>query len=331
MAYGATNDLNTLDETRPIGSIEAVDILDDSDRETRRTFKNVILLKHTNLGDHQPSVIDTTHIKDNAISTVKVQDGAITAAKLDPTVLSGGNITVGTVDTAQLKDNAVTTAKIADASVTATKLAANSVIAASVATGAIIPSALSGAPSVGSILVGQLSGGFAAFPLSGAFSLDGAGVATLNFPVGIWNDTKTSGTAGGTLTTATWNVRDLNSEIFDPTDMGVLAGNTISIAKGTYFVIAISTAYKVGKNKLRLMDTTGSGTQLVLGLNAEASAAGSDNCNAFLLGAFTLAAAGALQIQHYAEATEASDGGGRAQSITSIGETFSAIMLIKLA
>ena len=258
MPYDATN-LTALDETKPVGSLEAVDILDDALRETRSVFKSVLLSKHTSTGDHQADSITNTHIINDAVTTAKVLDGAITLPKLAAGVMSGANLTDGTITVGKLANDAVETLKIKDANVTESKLAGASVTVTKLGIGAVTPVKMSGGGGAGQILVSQTDGTWLSRVVSGAGELDLNGVLSLTnaLPVAKYSDIKTSGTEGGSAFAAGWVTRELNSEEYDESNIGSLTANRITLNAGTYLCFAEVPGYRVGRHKARLMNITG--------------------------------------------------------------------------
>lgn len=331
MPYPATNDLVTLDETKPVGSIETVSVLDDALRETRRTFKAVIMKEHSSTGEHTAGAIVTASLADNAVETAKIKDGAVTAAKLASGVLSGANLTAGTVDTTQLKDSGVTTAKIADANVTNTKLATDAVETAKIKAANVTAAKLGGATADGQIFVGKVDGTFALVSMSGGATMDATGKVTLGgFAVTMFSEQQVSGTDGGTFTSGAWRTRTLNTKDIDSASQGNVVANQITMNAGTYYVLARAPGYKVDQHRLRLQNVDDAVT-ILLGPATMAPAAASLQSDATLMGVFTIAASKKLELQHYSTATEATDGLGKAFSLAATNEIYAQITFIRVA
>lgn len=324
MAYTATTDLSTLDQTKPVGSLEAVDILDDCLRETRRTFKTVITNKHTSTGDHKTGSIATAHLADAAVTAVKITDGTITAVKLAAGVLSGANVVAGSVDTTALKDLNVTTGKLADSAVTGVKIADTT----------ITPAKLTGSGGAGRILVGQSSGAFNAVALSGGATIDATGLISLvsSLNAGVWADIQASNVAAQTFTGGAWNVRRLNSEVTDLTSIGALSSNTLTgLVAGTYIAIASAAASAaggtaIGINALRLYNVTGAAV-LVNGQSNNIVAV-TESGQALLFGKFTLAATSTIQLEHWI--TGNSTLGGTPLNQAGNSENYCTLVLIRI-
>jgi hypothetical protein len=72
----------------------------------------------------------------------------------------------------------------------------------------------------------------------------------------IIQDQKTSGTAGGTFTSAAWRTRDLQTEVYD--GIGVtLSTNEFTLSAGSYSISWTAPAWSVGLHQSRLYDVTG--------------------------------------------------------------------------
>lgn len=132
-------------------------------------------------------------------------------------------------------------------------------------------------------------------------------------------DQKSNTTVGGTPSAATWNTRTLNTEVADTNNDCSLSSNQFTLTAGTYEIFAMAAAYRAGRNKLRLRNTT-DGTTLIMGINNYALASGdTTGTTALLVGTFTVSASKTLEIQHY---TESANGGSQGLgAANSTGET----------
>jgi hypothetical protein len=146
------------------------------------------------------------------------------------------------------------------------------------------------------------------------------------FPYLQYEDQKTAGTNGGTFTSGAWQTRTLNTEVTDTHNLGTLASNQITLAAGTYEIIAHCVAGYVDSHQARLQNIT-AGTTLLTGtceygghLNADW-----DGSRSFVQGRFTVAASQALELQHRCQTTKATNGFGVAFNITT--EVYSRVVL----
>lgn len=142
---------------------------------------------------------------------------------------------------------------------------------------------------------------------------------------------ETDGTAGGTLTAATWNVRVLNTVPTNEISGASVASNQITLPAGTYEITANAMAYLVNGTRLRLRDTTGVAT-LIAGMNANAHATASSQMGMpTLRGRFTLTVTSVLELQQWAQATRASDGAGIISTDTDEVEVYADVMIEKVS
>lgn len=76
----------------------------------------------------------------------------------------------------------------------------------------------------------------------------------------LYQDQKAAGTEGGTFTSGSWQTRTLNTEVFDPSGIGSLASNQVTLATGTYFLVAKAPVGRTGnigpRSQLRIRDVT---------------------------------------------------------------------------
>lgn len=108
-----------------------------------------------------------------SVDTAQLKDGAVTLAKLAGGLLNGATLAVGSVGTAQLAAGSVTTTILAAAAVT------NPAIAPRAVDGSQLPQANVGQILVGGNTVNGQVSSLAPQTLSGAITIDAAGVTTL--------------------------------------------------------------------------------------------------------------------------------------------------------
>ena len=121
-----------------------------------------------------------------------------------------------------------------------------------------------------------------------------------------FNDTKASGTDGGSASAATTTTRTLNTTQYNNIVGCSLAANTITLTAGTYYVRAQGPAYTVARNKLRWRNTTAGTTTIVGG----SFFSNTSTVNATLEGVFTITGSTNFQLQHYTQTAEVGDGFG---------------------
>jgi hypothetical protein len=145
-----------------------------------------------------------------------------------------------------------------------------------------------------------------------------------------YSDTKASGTAGGTFTSAAWRTRVLQTEDFDTGNHGSVAANQITLAAGTYQVRISAPAATCQAHKARLQNIT-DGTTTLLGTSEYGGTGTTNSSRSVIMGQFTIAGSKVFEVQHYCNSTKATDGFGIATSIATISEVYTEVELWKIA
>lgn len=146
----------------------------------------------------------------------------------------------------------------------------------------------------------------------------------------IGQEQQTSGTNGGTLTAATWNVRTVNTEVHDTGNHATISAGTITLAAGTYRVRASAVQYFCQRGQLRLQNTT-DGVTLCIGICVTDNAVNDvESVTLDMVGRFTITATKTLQLQHWVSATGASSGAGVARAgAAGVNECYSMIEFVR--
>lgn len=127
-------------------------------------------------------------------------------------------------------------------------------------------------------------------------------------------DQKSAGTAGGSFSSGSFQVRTLNTVVGSNEISGSsLASNTISLPAGTYYIEAYAPALAVDGHQARLRNTTDGSTTLV-GTSMETAdgLAGTITNHSVIKGRFTIAGPKDFQLQHRCDSTRSTDGFGSA-------------------
>jgi len=125
----------------------------------------------------------------------------------------------------------------------------------------------------------------------------------------IIEDQKGTGVDGGTFTSGSWQIRDLNTEVADPDGIVTLSSNEFTLGAGTYLIEWEAPAMRVNYHSTKLYDVTGASDA------AYGTGEYSDN-NVFVsnksLGAHrvTLASSNTYRIEHRCNSTRADNGFG---------------------
>ena len=146
-------------------------------------------------------------------------------------------------------------------------------------------------------------------------------------------DEKTSGSAGQSLTAATWNIRELNDKKVDAITGASLTANQITLPAGTYDIKASAGAMDIdgaaseSLHKTAIYDTTGS-SYLAYGLNSRNIADATTNATftySNITARITLGVESVLELRHY---VSSSSSGGFA--ISQGVETYASVEIRKL-
>lgn len=140
------------------------------------------------------------------------------------------------------------------------------------------------------------------------------------------SDVKASGTAGGTLTGATWNTRVLNTED-DQSDFLTLSGNQFTLPTGEYIIEGTAPAYSVGNHKTRIRNITDATTAIV-GISASSATASTIEESRFV-GRFTITASKVFEVQHWVATTGTTNGAG-IQTTSGENEVYSQLKITKV-
>ena len=125
----------------------------------------------------------------------------------------------------------------------------------------------------------------------------------------ILNDTKSSGTPGGTFTSGDWRTRDLNTEVDDPDGIVSIASNQFTLGAGSYLIRWSATAFFVDIHQTRLYDITNAAA-LALGSSEYASNTYFGQTRSFGSDRVTISTTTVYEIQHRCEATKSTNGFG---------------------
>jgi len=117
-------------------------------------------------------------------------------------------------------------------------------------------------------------------------------------------------TDGGTFTSGAWRTRTINTEVSDTGGHCSIASNQITLAAGTYRVLASCPALRVGSHQARLQNVTDGSTTLVGSTAQNSDGASYAMTASIIVGQFTITASKAFELQHYCATTRATFGFG---------------------
>ena len=126
-------------------------------------------------------------------------------------------------------------------------------------------------------------------------------------------DKRSEGQDGGTFTSGQWQVRDLNTEYYDPDGIVTLSSNIFVLQAGYYFIRFSATAHRVGTHKCVLFRESGTDTIFGVGRSERLVRDGGSNRSE---GVWRGQISGTvnLQIRHRCSSTRDNDGLGKAST-----------------
>ena len=163
---------------------------------------------------------------------------------------------------------------------------------------------------------------------------DGSGNLAFTTPAaGLWSsyamiaDVKSEGSDAGQFTQDQWQVRDLNTIVFDPDNIVTLNNNIFNLTAGTYFIKAHAPAMRVNKHKAVLFRESGTQTILIHGTSEYSTTDHNYQTRSFITGRVTVTATTNLQIRHRCTTTRANNGLGH--NITAGDEYYTIVEIYK--
>ena len=133
-------------------------------------------------------------------------------------------------------------------------------------------------------------------------------------------DVKADGTSGGAFTAGAWQTRTLNTIVSNVGGYAALAANQISLAPGIYQCDITAPGYGVNDHVARLQNIT-TATTIASGSSGRSSGSSSHEVSR-IRSYFTLTSLSILEIQHWCETTNGTDGFGRASNFVTDNEVY---------
>ena len=125
----------------------------------------------------------------------------------------------------------------------------------------------------------------------------------------ICEDSKSSGTDGGTFTSGSWQTRDLTQSAGNLTGAS-LSSNVITLPAGTYYVEGWASAWQVDLHQTRVRATSGDTGTKVIGSSENHAGAAQSSTKSDFEGVFTLSQESDIELQHQCSTTKATIGYG---------------------
>jgi hypothetical protein len=146
----------------------------------------------------------------------------------------------------------------------------------------------------------------------------------LKLKIAKYQDQKATTTAGGS-SSAGWQTRTINTEVFDADGIASLSSNAITPIAGTYLLIASAPAFASNRHRIALHD----GSSYIAYGNANYAVASTVQTSALLNHVFTANGSTAYTIQHYCQSAQATNGLGVNTSDGST-EIYTDVLLIRI-
>ena len=163
-------------------------------------------------------------------------------------------------------------------------------------------------------------------------AISGANLTGITAPIfgnyAVLMGTKSEGEDGGTFTSGQWQVRDLNTEYYDPDGIVTLSSNIFVLQAGYYFIRFSATAHRVGTHKCVLFRESGTQTIFAHGSSERLVTDGGSNRSEGIWRG-QISGTVNLQIRHRCSDTRSNDGLGKAS--TAGDETYTIVEIFKEA
>jgi hypothetical protein len=139
-------------------------------------------------------------------------------------------------------------------------------------------------------------------------------------------DEKSSGTAGGTATSGSFDTRTLNTVVTNEISGASLTSNQIILPTGTYYIHASAPAYNVNSSRIKLRNITDS-SDTIIGSTENAT---TSTVHSFAIGRFTIAAQKTFELQHRVQSSNNTEGLGVLSNF-SVTEVYADVQIWKVA
>lgn len=124
------------------------------------------------------------------------------------------------------------------------------------------------------------------------------------------SDVKAQNTAGGALSSGSWQTRDLNTEVFDGGGCVTVASNQVTIVKaGKYRMRAVAPAYAVNQHQLKLYNVS-TASDIALGPLAYSNSTNNGLTSAEVSGEVTLSVGNVIEVRHRVASSKTVNGAG---------------------
>ncbi len=143
-------------------------------------------------------------------------------------------------------------------------------------------------------------------------------------------DIKANSTSGGSASTNTFHIRDLNTVVTNDIEGASLSANQISLSAGTYYTEWSAPAYQVGEHNSYFYLLTPPSV-LIQGSSEKSDSSGGDSTNSIGGGKFTLTEdVTDIEIRHYTKTAQATNGLGIFTNASSFEEMYTDVRIWKI-
>ena len=143
-------------------------------------------------------------------------------------------------------------------------------------------------------------------------------------------DQKAHDANGGTFTSGAFRTRDLNTEIADPDGIVSISSNQFTLGAGNYLIEASAPVYRTDRHITRLQNIT-DGSTITWGTAEYADATNLVANRSFLDARVSLTGSTTFELQHRADATNATQGFGVSSSFTGTNSIYAVVKIYKEA
>ena len=162
-----------------------------------------------------------------------------------------------------------------------------------------------------------------------------SGASLTNLPAGgkfasyaIICDQKATATAGGSSSTGTFNVRDLNTEVADPDGIVSISSNQFTLQAGSYLIKASAPAHGAARHQIIVNNATDSAVA-VLGVSAYSNQSSATTSRAFATGRVTIGSAKVFEIRHRVGTAKSGDGLGVESNFDTLASIYTVVEIYK--
>ena len=178
-----------------------------------------------------------------------------------------------------------------------------------------MPVTINGNGTITGVSVGGLPDGIVDTDMLAADSVTAPKIGSKTFTsYAIICDQKGTNTDGGSTSTGTFNVRDLNTELSDADSIVSISSNQFTLQAGTYLLRASAPAYRAERHQIIIWNATDSSLAALGTSEYNLNSSSGATTRSFAVGRVTIGAAKAFEIRHRVGNAKSNDGFGIASN-----------------